>query len=205
MRIDDWKARIWFLILIRINEMFEDFSDEFQDLSEGEIEEKDKECIKILSGEDVLSENAEEDNQIGDKEDKGPVTLEMDKEQGARMMLFKSQNVASGTMKKRMVQGLVSPRKRPSAKAGIRQGDGFKKVEETVPQTLYRAHQNPDFMDRSFEEEKLWWQILREQMSRGYYRWFRSVCLVIRRYMEKLKYWSSVEENILLLASLSHK
>ncbi|KAG2266984.1 hypothetical protein Bca52824_074063 [Brassica carinata] len=120
---------------------------------------------------DVLSENAEEDNQIGDKEEKGPVTLEMDKEQGARMMLFKSQNVAAGTMKKRMVQGLVSPRKRPSAKAGIRQGDGFKKVEETVPQTLYRAHQNPDFMDRSFEEEKLWWQILREQMSRGYYRW----------------------------------
>lgn len=121
------------------------------------------------------------------------------------MMLFKSQNVAGGTMKKRMVQGLVSPRKRPSAKAGIRQGDGFKKVEETVPQTLYRAHQNPDFMDRSFEEEKLWWQILREQMSIGYYRWVRSVCLVIRRYMEKLKYWSSVEENILLLASLSHK
>ena len=63
-------------------------------------------------------------------------------------------------MNKRMVQGLVSPRKRPSAKAGIRQGDGFKKVEETVPQTLYRAHQNPDFMDRSFEEEKLWWQVV---------------------------------------------
>ncbi|KAH0866986.1 LOW QUALITY PROTEIN: hypothetical protein HID58_074008, partial [Brassica napus] len=179
LRIDDWKARIWFLILIRINEMFEDFSDEFQDLSE-----------------DVLIENAEEDNQIGYKEAKGPVTLEMDKEQGARMMLFKSQN---------QVQGLVSPRKRPSSKAGIRQGDGFKKVEETVPQTLNRAHQNPDFMDRPFEEEKLWWQILREQMSRGYYRWVRSVCLVIRRYMEKLKYWSSVEENILLLASLSHK
>ena len=62
--------------------MFEDFSDEFQDLSEGEIEEKDKECIKILSGEDILSENAEEDNQIGDKEDKGPVTLEMDRAGG---------------------------------------------------------------------------------------------------------------------------
>ncbi|KAL0828364.1 hypothetical protein Bca101_052042 [Brassica carinata] len=109
-------------------------------------------------------------------------------------------------MNKRMVQGLVSPRKRPSAKAGIRKGDGFKKVEEKVRQTLYRAHQNPDFMDRSFEEEKLWWQvILREQMSRGYYRRSRSVCLVIRRYMEKLKYRSLVEENILLLASLSHK
>ncbi|CAN7004384.1 unnamed protein product [Brassica oleracea var. botrytis] len=109
-------------------------------------------------------------------------------------------------MKKRMVQGLVSPRKRPSAKGGIRKGDGFKKVEEKVPQTLYRAHQNPDFMDRSFEEEKLWWQvILREQMSRGYYRRSRSVCLVIRRYMEKLKYRFLVEENILLLASLSHK
>lgn len=47
-------------------------------------------------------------------------------------------------------------------------------------------------------------QILREQMSRGYYRRSRSVCLVIR-YMEKLKYRSLVEENILLLASLSHK
>lgn len=63
-------------------------------------------------------------------------------------------------MNKRMVQGLVSPRKRPSAKAGIRKGDGFKKVEEKVRQTLYRAHQNPDFMDRSFEEEKLWWQVV---------------------------------------------
>ncbi|CAN7076027.1 unnamed protein product [Brassica oleracea var. botrytis] len=99
----------------------------------GEIEEKDKECIKILSGEDVLSENAEEDNQIGDKEDKGPVTLEMDKEQGARMMLFKSQNVASGTMKKRMVQGLVSPRKRPSSKAGIRQDTERADVQRLLP------------------------------------------------------------------------
>ncbi|CAF1946960.1 unnamed protein product [Brassica oleracea] len=99
----------------------------------GEIEEKDKECIKILSGEDVLSENAEEDNQIGDKEEKGPVTLEMDKEPGARMMLFKSQNVAGGTMKKRMVQGLVSPRKRPSAKAGIRQDTERADVQRLLP------------------------------------------------------------------------
>lgn len=32
----------------------------------------------------------EEDNQIGDKAEKGPVTLEMDKDQGTRMMFLRA-------------------------------------------------------------------------------------------------------------------
>lgn len=37
---------------------------------------------------------------------------------------------------KRLVQGFVSPRKRTSATAGIRQGEGVTKVEEKGPQTF---------------------------------------------------------------------
>lgn len=61
-------------------------------------------------------------------------------------------------MKKRMVQGLVSPRKRPPAKADIRQGDGVKKLEEKGPSNPLPSS-SLIFMNR-FEEDTLWWQVV---------------------------------------------
>ncbi|KAF8102728.1 hypothetical protein N665_0196s0021 [Sinapis alba] len=99
------------------------------------------EMIKV--GTDGLEEDAmelddlkanivdKEGNDISrEREEKCPVTLDVVKKHGARKVLFNNQTMAGGTMKKRLVQGFVSPRKRTSAKVGIRQGEGVTKIEE---------------------------------------------------------------------------
>ncbi|RID75875.1 hypothetical protein BRARA_B02891 [Brassica rapa] len=92
--------------------------DDFQALTDGEVEETDK-LDKIMQdgagGEEELGETGEQDNQVGEEE----------KKKGPRKVLFKKPSgITVGTSKMRLVQAVLSPRKTGASKSTKRQGGG---------------------------------------------------------------------------------
>ncbi|KAG2244107.1 hypothetical protein Bca52824_094049 [Brassica carinata] len=88
--------------------------EDFQDLTDGEMEE---------NGTILLAGNS----MVGNEKEKG--VEEVEKKQGARKKGLKPLAVGGNT-KLRMVQALMSPRKRNAAKIGSRQGEQSKQAEE---------------------------------------------------------------------------
>lgn len=71
-----------------------------------------------------------EDKQGADNTEKGEAGEEVEKAKGAKKKLFKNVQAVGGTTKKRLVQNLLSPRKRAHAKNMSKQGEGAKQMEE---------------------------------------------------------------------------
>ncbi|KAF2544905.1 hypothetical protein F2Q70_00021784 [Brassica cretica] len=103
--------------------------DEFQALTDGEVEETDKldEVMRGLTeGEEELRGNGDQDNQVGEEE----------KKKRARKVMFKKPpGITVGTSKMRLVQAVLSPRKNGAPKPSKRQGggEGAKQTEEKGP------------------------------------------------------------------------
>ncbi|KAF8117969.1 hypothetical protein N665_0007s0018 [Sinapis alba] len=124
--------------------------DDFPNLIDGELEDTEKlqdRCDEIAV-ESKVSEN---------EEGSGLVIGERENKMGAHKKLFMSD--AGGATKKRLVQALISPRKRPTTKQVNCQGGGAKQTDEKGPSNP-NLFQNLSkfffFMNCIFIEEKMW-------------------------------------------------
>lgn len=128
--------------------------DEFQNLTDGEVEEPD-------NLQEVLDETKEVINYLGDAGDMGIAIGNEEKKNGSRKVLFKNTTLAEGTSKNRFIQAVLSPRKCVQATAGNRHGEGVKQTKEKGPSNHKPSSLKPYilFMDIiGFEE--LWWECL---------------------------------------------
>ncbi|KAL0854456.1 hypothetical protein Bca101_059608 [Brassica carinata] len=132
--------------------------DEFQELTD---EESNGNQVVLNGHNDAGLEEKCEEGEIEKEENvveiqKEENVVEVEKNRGTRKKLFKSVPLIEGTTKKRMVQALVSPRKRLPNKTNSKQGDGIKQGEQSrVHQTLNLQLINFEgFMDQKEEEER---------------------------------------------------
>ncbi|KAG2271393.1 hypothetical protein Bca52824_065948 [Brassica carinata] len=118
----------------------EDVGEDFQELTDEELEKEAED--KEDAGEQVAVDESE--TQIGRKEEgKNDGKRKKEKKPGAKKQLFK-QGIAAGGTKKRLVQSLLSPRKRGVAKTASRQGgEEVKQVEERGPSNPNPSNTKP--------------------------------------------------------------
>ncbi|KAL0716356.1 hypothetical protein Bca4012_065678 [Brassica carinata] len=107
--------------------------DEFQELTD---EESNGNQVVLNGHNDAGLEEKCEEGEIEKEENvveiqKEENVVEVEKNRGTRKKLFKSVPLIEGTTKKRMVQALVSPRKRLPNKTNSKQGDGIKQGEQS--------------------------------------------------------------------------
>ncbi|XP_056847681.1 uncharacterized protein LOC130506059 isoform X2 [Raphanus sativus] len=117
------KARLGFSrnqdILLEGNEEFIAGDEEFQNLTDGEMEELD---TLQVDNDGVMEPGAQ--NIAGGEEEK---------KKGTRKALFKPTSLAVGTSKKLFVQAVLSPRKKVQGKVGKKQGKVTRKKEDKGP------------------------------------------------------------------------
>ncbi|XP_056847680.1 uncharacterized protein LOC130506059 isoform X1 [Raphanus sativus] len=106
-------------ILLEGNEEFIAGDEEFQNLTDGEMEELD---TLQVDNDGVMEPGAQ--NIAGGEEEK---------KKGTRKALFKPTSLAVGTSKKLFVQAVLSPRKKVQGKVGKKQGKVTRKKEDKGP------------------------------------------------------------------------
>ncbi|KAF2603809.1 hypothetical protein F2Q70_00027835 [Brassica cretica] len=144
-----------------INELPLEIGESTEATKEGKEIEKIENGLDLMN--EVLGEEDELEKEAGDKEDAGEQVAvdesetqigreeegkndgkrKQEKKQGAKKQLFK-QGIAAGGTKKRLVQSLLSPRKRGVAKNASRQGgEDVKQVEERRPSNPKPSNAKP--------------------------------------------------------------